>query len=67
MMRKLVKARLYELLHRWGLVDDALHHVVDRLDLNGSPALAQLFLVMQWCNGAMVRGRRQQAGFQHTQ
>lgn len=44
-MRELVEARLDELLHRRGLIDDALHHVVDRLDLNGSTALAQLFLV----------------------
>lgn len=51
-MRELVEARLDELLHRRGLIDDALHHVVDRLDLNGSTALAQLFL---------VRDRQQQA------
>lgn len=44
-VRELVEARLDELLHRGGLVDHALHHVVDRLDLNGRPALAHLFLV----------------------
>lgn len=45
MVRELVEARLDELLHRGGLVNDALHHVVDRLNLNGSPAPAHLFLV----------------------
>lgn len=44
-MREFVEARLDELLHGRGLVYDALHDVVDRLDLNGSATLAQLFLV----------------------
>lgn len=44
-MRELAEAGLDKLLHRRGLVDDPLHHVVDRLDLNGRRALAHLFLV----------------------
>lgn len=44
MVGELVEARLDELLHRRGLVNDALHHVVDRLDLHRCRALAQLFL-----------------------
>lgn len=44
MVRELVEAGLDELLHCRSLVDDALHDVVDRPDLNGSPALPHLFL-----------------------
>lgn len=48
-MRELVEARLDEVLHGRGLVDHALHHVIDCLYLDGSPTLAHLFLM---CIGA---------------
>ena len=43
-MCELVQARFDELLHGRCLVDGALHHVVDGLDLDRGPALPHLFL-----------------------